>query len=156
MSPAFPRGLKRKSVCYKLTMAGHHPRSSTSWTLALHSPSQVLSPLGPVTAPGLAACSSWAHSLQLLVSRPVCQSSAVFRIILLHIVGWEPANLGRDEEVIRTVCTLFLPLLLNTSDRFPPTLHLSYRRPQKAHPSGRHTANLPYLLQFFTHILPYQ
>lgn len=77
-------------------MAGHHPRSSTSWTLALHSPSQVLSPLGPVTAPGLAACSSWAHSLQLLVSRPVCQSSAVFRIILLHIVGWEPANPAID------------------------------------------------------------
>lgn len=77
-------------------MARHHPRSPASWTLALHSPSQILSALGPVTAPGPAACSSWAHSLQFLVSLSMCQSSAVFGIILLHIVGWEPANPAID------------------------------------------------------------
>lgn len=110
-------------MCHKLTMAGHCPRSPASWTLALHSPSRSLGPLGPVTAPDPAACSSWARSLQFLVSLPVCQSSAVFRIIFLHIVGGEPANLGKDEEVVRAATTLFL----NMPDRFFPSagpLHL--------------------------------
>ena len=101
LSPAFSRGPKRKSVYYKLTMAGHHPRSPASWTLALHSPSGTLSPPGPITAPSLTACSSQAQSLESLISLPTCQSSAVLRIILFHIVGGEPANLERDREVVR-------------------------------------------------------
>ena len=66
-SPAITRRPKGKSVCYKLTMAGHHPRSLSNWTQALQSPSRVLSLPGPVTVPGHAACSSWDHSLQFLV-----------------------------------------------------------------------------------------
>lgn len=94
-SPTFSRGPKRKCTCYKLTMAGHHPWSPASWTLALHSP-RTLSPPGSVPAPGPTACSSWAWSLESLVSLPMCQGSAVLRIVLFHIVGGEPANPAVD------------------------------------------------------------
>lgn len=94
-SPTFSRGPKRKCMCYKLTMAGHHPWSPASWTLALHSP-RTLSPPGSVPAPGPTACSSWAWSLESLVSLPMCQGSAVLRIVLFHIVGGEPANPAVD------------------------------------------------------------
>lgn len=127
LSLAFQRGLKRKSVCYKLTMAGHRPRSPASWTLALPSPSQILSLLGPVTVPGPARCSSWAHSPRLLIFLPVCQSSAVFRIILLHVVGGEPANLGRDEEVVKAASAVPPAAPQPTSG----PLHLPYLLPQK-------------------------
>ena len=157
-SPSFSRGPKRKSICYKLTMAGHHPWSPASWTLALHSPSQTLSPPGSVPAPGPTACSSWAWSLESLISLPMCQDSAVLRIVLFHIVGGEPANLERDREAVRAASLHILPLFLDTPARLPPASgprHLPHLLPQEAPPPDTPSADHLYLLLSFTHVSPY-
>lgn len=143
-----PRG---KSVCYKLTTAGHHPRRPGNWTQALHSPSRILSLLGPVTVPGHAACSSWDHSLQFLVFLSVRQRSAVFRIILLHIVRGEPANLERGEKGVRAVSTLFL----DRPGKFPPTsgpLHLPSLPPLKICPPTHTRLTPPNSYSSYSHI----
>lgn len=140
-------------MCHKLTVAWHCPRSPASWTLALRSLSQSLGPPGPVTAPEAAACSSWALSPQCLVSLPTCQSSAVFRIILLHVVGGEPADLGKDEEAVRaaTTCSSHCSSTRPTG-AFPLR---GLRTCHACHPASRashtHTADLSDRRQLCTH-----
>lgn len=102
-------------MCYKLTMAGHHPWSPANWTLALHSP-RTLSPPGSVPAPGPHCHSSWAGAWNLLVSLPMCQGSAVLRIVLFHIVG-ENNQPGKRREAVRVASLHILPLLLDRNSQ---------------------------------------
>lgn len=143
---------------YKLTMAGHHPRRPASWTLALHSPSRTLSPPGPFTAPRPAACSSQAQSLEFLIALAMCQSSAVLRIILFHIVGGEPANLERDRGVVRAASARS-PTVPRHTRKVPSYLRaFAPAIPSTPeHTSPRYTlVDHSHLLQSFTYMSPYQ
>lgn len=145
LSPTFLRGPKRKSVCYKLTTQAIIQEPCQ---LDTGPPQSILDSRPSGTGhspPGPEACSSWAQSLEFLISRPGCQGSAVFRVILLHVVGGEPANLQREQEVVRAV-SAHSPLFLNTPGRVPRTsgpLHLPRLLLQKVHPPEVHVADTP-------------